>query len=189
MSFWELFEQYKPRLGARANTFFQVFATAAGMNIRTIVETGCLRQPDNWEGDGQSTRLFDAFAASKNATFWSVDISAESITAARDVVSPRTQLVLNDSVRFLASFHSPIDVLYLDSFDLDKSNPLPAATHHMMELCAAMPLLKIGSLVIVDDTWEQNGASIGKGQMVAQFMRQIAAKKLASGYQDVWVLP
>lgn len=189
MHFVNFYEECKPKLGVREPTFTALFEHLTTCQTKVIVETGCLRQPGNWAGDGQSTLLFDSYAAAENAKFWSVDISAEAITAARDVVSPRTQLVLGDSVRFLSVFNETIDVLYLDSFDLDKSNPFPAALHHLMELCAARSLLKSGSVVIVDDTWEQNGGTVGKGQLVAKFMRQIGAKRLANGYQDVWLMP
>lgn len=182
-------EQYAAKLGVRANTFDALFSHLEGRRVECIVETGCLRKQGNWQGDGQSSYLFDRYAVANNCMFWTCDNDVVAIAAARQSCSPRTQTVLNDSVSFLANFPCTIDVLYLDSFDLDKANPEPASRHHLFELCAAQRRLRSGSLVMVDDTWREGGASKGKGALVAEFMERIDAKLLTQGYQDLWLIP
>lgn len=176
---------FATRLNHRAATFRAAFGRLPARP--TIVETGCLRVAGNWAGDGQSTFLFDCFAASEGGRVWSVDISPESIFAARAVTSPNVQLVLNDSVAFLSAFHAPIDLLYLDSLDADE-NSMASAQHHLMELTASMPNLRPGSVVLVDDTRLSGGTVIGKGRLMADYMARRSAKLIAQGDQFAWVL-
>jgi hypothetical protein len=117
-------------------------------------------------------------------------MSPKSVQVAYMSVSRRTNMILNDSVAFLAQFGQPIDVLYLDSFDLDKNDSLPASIHHLHELCAAQRWLHSGSLVMVDDTYrDATGVCLGKGGLVAAYMGMTGATLLAEGYQDLWLLP
>lgn len=185
--------RYGALLGSRAPTM-QAFFEAIylkGPAHRNIVETGCLRQVGNYSGDGQSTKLLNEFARTTKATIWSVDIDPAAIQTAASVVGTNnnTVLILNNSVNFLHRFNDKIHGLYLDSFDLDKEDPLPAATHHLLELCAASRTLVQGAIVLVDDTWRENGVIKGKGQLVAKYMMAIGATLIASGYQDVWKVP
>lgn len=183
-------QEYHALLGVRGDTFKELFRHLIYMDkLVTIVETGCARIPNNWGGDGQSTVLFDRYVTSEGGRLYSVDISPEAVKIARSLVSPRTNLVLNDSVAFLAQFNQPIDLLYLDSFDLDTGNPYPSSKHHLLELCAAQRNLHRGSLVMVDDTYWENDVCVGKGGLVAEYMRAVGATLLMQGYQDLWCMP
>jgi hypothetical protein len=184
-AFLELFEEYcAPRLNHRAETFRTVFKLLNGHPAR-IFETGCLRVPGNWEGDGQSTFMFDRYVESYGGKLMSIDISPEAVKAAQEVTW-NAEVNCGDSVAFLNAhchrYSDPIQLLYLDSWDLDANNPLIAAHHHMNELCAAMPALDFGSIVFVDDTWRHaNGKPFGKGMLIADFMDKIGAEQIAEG--------
>ena len=91
-----------------------------------------------------------------------------------------------DSVEFLYKYkpNEDIDLLYLDSYDLDWKNPTPSALHHMKELCAIIPQLKKGCIILIDD----NNNNIGKGQFVSNFLDNIGAKLLFSEYQIAYEL-
>ena len=78
-----------------------------------------------------------------------------------------------------------IDLLYLDSLDLDWANPHESALHHLKELCAASTMLREGSLVFVDD----NQSSVGKGMYIRQYMTQIRAKQVWDNYLIGFVMP
>lgn len=182
--------EFYPKLAGRAQSFRVLFRE---LNRETplILETGCLRKQDNWDGDGQSTLMFDAFAEEHHGAVWSVDISPESVIAARRACGPSTHLILGDSVRALHSLVSmkperKADLLYLDSMDLDVRNPRPSAEHHLSELAAALPLLRSGSLVCVDDYGIADG---GKGALVNEYMTGIDAPVLYEGYQKLWRMP
>jgi hypothetical protein len=80
-----------------------------------------------------------------------------------------------------------IDVLYLDSFDLDINNWAPSALHHIFELCAIKNALQPGSLIAVDDNLiMDDGNHVGKGTFVANWMARAGKKQIHQGYQWIW---
>jgi len=192
LSFREQFEKFfRPKLARRAEGFQSIFDAVLQHHERPlIIETGCLRIPGNWEGDGQSTFMFDALAAERHGQFFSIDITSESIDTARSACSSVTQLICNDSVAALHALAElvtrPVSLLYLDSFDLDIRDPLPSALHHLMELTAARPFIGPGTVVCVDD-YAVDGAKGGKGMLVDRFCSQIRMEVLYSGYQKAWI--
>ena len=199
LAFAELFARhYQPRLEKRAAGFGTLFTALARMPAPLLIlETGTLRLAGNWEGDGQSSYMFDVFIQAEQALgrgggFFSIDLNLDSVAAARRVCSGVANLVCNDSVHALHSLarvlHRQASLLYLDSFDLDLADPLPSATHHLMELAAAAPLLATGSLVAVDD-YCLDGKAGGKGLLVDLYMDSIGAAVIHSGYQKIWRLP
>lgn len=88
----------------------------------TIVETGCQRQVDDI-GGGMSTTLFAAYLYRYGGKLISVDLSPHSCKVAKEVITPYLEkgvdinIVQSDSVKFLAEYNGPCDLLYLDSFD------------------------------------------------------------------------
>jgi len=193
LPFEEQFRQhFRPRLGKRADGFAAIFdALPRPPRDLLVLETGCLRIPRNWEGDGQSTFMFDALARDCNGLFFSIDITAESIDTARRACSSATHLILNDSVAALHALSRAVptqaSLLYLDSYDVDLADPLPSAIHHALELTAARPLIGPGSIVCVDDYGF--GSEGGKGMILDKFFSSIRAQVLHCGYQKVWRVP
>lgn len=104
-SFLPVFDaRFGPRLQHRARTFRAVFEPLEAAGPRDdyrIVETGCLREPGSWRGDGQSTALFDAFVIHDGGRVQSVDLDPAAVRAARSVVGPRTDVCCADSLEFL----------------------------------------------------------------------------------------
>jgi hypothetical protein len=190
LSFDKLFDlHFRPRLGKRADGFAAIFAALPKPPADlTMIETGCMRIPRNWEGDGQSTFMFDALARDRGGLLFSIDVTPESLETARRACSSATQLILNDSVAALYALSrampAPVSLLYLDSYDLDVANPVPSAIHHALELAAARPLIASGTMVCVDDFGI--GADGGKGMILDKFFSRIRAEVIYSGYQKVW---
>lgn len=186
----EFDRRFAPRLAVRAATFRRVFESmlAQGKSDYLIVETGTCHLPDAWESHGQSTRLFDWFVGCAGGRVFSVDHEPLHVEVARALVSENTEITCRDSVKYLwqARFDRPIDLLYLDSFDVERANPHPSSLHHIKELAAAMDKLQTGSIVMVDD-WISD--DVAKGRYVADFMRDIDAILLFQSYQVAWVLP
>src|SRR3984957_443716 len=157
LPFDEQFDRFfLPRLRDRADGFTTIFRSLPKPPEKLlIIESGCLRIPNNWEGDGQSTFMFDALVRNRGGFLFSIDVTLESIETARRACSSSTNLILGDSVVTLHSLSALIgrsaDLLYLDSFDFDPQNPMPSAIHHAMELIAAHPLIGPGTIVCVDD--------------------------------------
>lgn len=150
---------------------------------RVLVETGCIRSQDDY-GAGYSTYLWNLLAEElPRLLVASIDNSLANVQFA-ERLCPHVDLIHADSVAALDQMDPEvIDVLYLDSFDLDVANPHPSSLHHLCELTAAAKSLKPGALVMVDD----NYATAGKGAYVAQFMDATKRRLVFDGVQKIWV--
>ena len=185
-------EKYAARLGVRRDGFLSMFSlleAARPQGDFRIVETGSMRVPGNWEGDGQSTVLFDHFVTFHGGELLTVDLSPECGDLIAQACSAQVLFTCEDSVRYLHKLSNAgdqrIDLLYLDSFDLDVNQPMPSAFHHVKELLAIWPVLRPGALIVVDDN---PADSIGKGFLVENFLDHIGVPKVFDGYQKVWQL-
>jgi len=122
-----------------------------GESPALIIETGT----SAWGTD--STRLWARYVEDFGGIFHSVDVRREPSENLRGAVGAKTHLHVDDSVNFLKHFSVPagydkVDLAYLDSWDLDLDNPLPAMEHGLNEWKALYPLLGPGSIVVIDDT-------------------------------------
>mgnify|MGYP003610013392 CR=1 FL=1 len=176
---------YRSQLGKRASGFDAMFSRLEAhqnLNSLVIVETGCVRK-DSWDGDGASTILFNRFSQAHDCKFISLELNPAHVAYARSVC-PGVEIETGDSVVNLLRLSQLnkvpfINLLYLDSYDIDWNNPHPSACHHLQELCSAMPLLFDGSLVFVDDNNQTNG----KGIYVRDYMKGIGARLVHDEYQ------
>ena len=188
--------EFMPRLGRRRNGFKILFEhlrrRAARKRRLVLVETGCLRLRGGrlpWAECGCSSILFDRFAGElgARARFISIDHDKKNCALTRRHC-PRASVICGDSVKTLYCLRGKIgriDLLYLDSCDLNWRNPHASALHHLEELCAAAPMLESGAIVFVDD----NSAGIGKGMYVQDFMKKAGARQICDEYQIGFVWP
>lgn len=191
IDFMEIFDQdYAPKLAGRAPTFRAVVREALSRNVTSIVETGCTRKENNWDGDGQSTLIWTNYVKCRGVgKFSTVDISDTATNLAMQLC-PTAEVFCMDSIKFLQSREYHIDLLYLDSYDLDAGAPHDAALHCFMELCAAMPRLHKNSIVFVDDSpAKAPGGITGKGMYVYQYFKQLGVNPFTFGYQAAWLVP
>jgi len=151
-----------------------------------IVETGCIRSPEDWPGAGYATYLFAAFIQSAGGELVSVDYSEGNCAFARSTTADFSNVSVHcqDSVSFLKGFNRAIDVLYLDSVDTELPH---AADHALNEIQAAEGHLTDRSIVILDDTVYSRGAFIGKGAKAIPWMMSKGWKILYSGYQTICI--
>jgi hypothetical protein len=165
-----------------------------------IVETGCAAHGT------KSTLLWDAFVQKHGGRVYSVDLDAGAVRDTNAATSGATTVSCQDSVTYLKNFHEPIDMLYLDSYDVDYLQPAPSAFHHWKEFQACRHLLHTGSVVLIDDTpvsnkWFDQGVNhhlhtymqsrniiepIGKGSLVGRELEAGHATKHAHQYQMLW---
>jgi len=200
--FWGWFDaEAKPKLAHRAETFAAMFRHLDKLGRRvSIVETGCARgfgdksPGENWAGDGCSTILFDRYVAVAGGVVLSVDIDEHATERCRALVGPRTILRTYDSVEWLDEISEDmdyVDLLYLDSHDLDVARPLASQVHHANELAAAMPMIGPDTLVVVDDSpvsvndWGMVEVH-GKGALVARHALEVGADMRFCMYQIGW---
>jgi ADP-heptose:LPS heptosyltransferase len=167
--------------------FDLVLRHAAQFEHPVFVETGCIRGEEDWLGTGFATYLFGAFITSREGSLVSVDISEANCAFARkytECFGSRVSVVCQDSVAYLSNRRSPVDVLYLDSWDAD----LPgAAEHGLREIEAAVGLLHERSLVVYDDTSRKAGKWIGKGALGVPWMMDRGWKPIHIGHQVLLV--
>ena len=117
----------------------------------TILETGTSAYGTD------SSRLFDSYVRNFGGNFYTVDINSYPSRRLRFAKSSRAHFFVMDSVQFLGDFSKITgekfaDLIYLDSWDVDWSNPFASAEHGRKELIAIKPFLRAGTIIVVDDT-------------------------------------
>ncbi|MEX2527838.1 MAG: hypothetical protein WEA09_09405 [Gemmatimonadota bacterium] len=177
-----------------------------GQRPAIIVETGSSAWGTN------SSLLFDAYVNSFGGRFETVDIRLQPSLTLRGQCTKRTRLHCQDSVAFLRTWadrqHTNLDLVYLDSWDVDWADPIPSAMHGLAEFLAIEGQLRPGSLLLVDDTpadasvmrrvqprhvgaFEQgmakHGFPPGKGALIKLLLEGTGrGKLLAHDYQALW---
>jgi hypothetical protein len=120
-------------------------------NPSLIVETGTSAYGTD------SSRLFDSYITRFGGRFYSVDINPLASRRLTFQHSRNSHFVVSDSLIFLENFQleitdSKIDLVYLDSWDVDWSNPNESAIHGYNEYLRIKDRLKSGSVLVIDDT-------------------------------------
>jgi len=189
---WDAYwDQIKPRLNKRADTFQQIFdylETIGETRDPVIVETGTYREKNNYEGDGCSTLLFDQYVAAHGGILWSVDNDPKACDLATSATD-HTIVVCQDSVEFLASLEGKVDLLYLDSYNIaDWNHDCEPAAHHLKELFAARHCFKPGTLIVIDDNIvTPQGKRLGKGRLVYELFESLGGEPYFDSYQVGWI--
>lgn len=142
-----------------------------------------------------SSRLFDSYIRNFGGSFFSIDNRKQ---AKRDLFlqhSRKSVFLTGDSVEVMKKMAKDvtfplIDLLYLDSWDVDWFNPKPSADHGLREFLAIENKLHDGSVIIVDDTprtlsWipqeaheialnfkQQHGVLPGKGAFIIKLIKK-----------------
>jgi hypothetical protein len=150
----------------------------------SIVETGCCRKLDNWEGDGQSTIVWDWAVLEFGGKAMSYDISSDAVRLAQGL-APEVEVVESDSVVALSgqADAESIDVLYLDSMDYDGE---PSARHHLAELGAIWDRLRPGCLIAVDDNFSDKD---GKGALIWRRLAKVGIEPTYQSHIVIWQKP
>ena len=125
---------------------FKVVITFFDQKPMRILETGS----SAWGVD--STRFWAKYVQTFGGSLTTVDIRPNAKRSLWGQVSNQTKFVISDSVKFLKNQNSEFDFYYLDSWDVDWNNPLPAARHGFEEFQSIRGNLKSGNLILIDDT-------------------------------------
>lgn len=109
-----------PRLATRLPTMTLALELLEERGGSYILETGCARQEDNWEGDGMSTLVWGEWAAEHDGHVWTVDADAGNLATCRALTEPwadHITYIHDDSIHHLREHRPRVDLLYLDSYD------------------------------------------------------------------------
>ena len=130
-------------LGKRFHTMKAALTLLLVRNGRTIVETGCQRQKDDW-GAGCSTKVFSEFILHYGLhKLYSIDNNQANIDLARTLTNSKaTKFICSDSVEALTEFTRPIDLLYLDSYDYPDGELVKDFMGPLTDYALAMKILK-----------------------------------------------
>ena len=187
-SWAEYFSVIQPRLNKRSDGFQKIFKYLATKENPVIVETGTYREENNYEGDGCSTLLFDSFVDYHGGSVLSIDIDPKACKLAKKNTY-FTDVIESDSVEFLGTLDGKIDLLYLDSYNIDNwNNDWAPAAHHLKELFAAKNCIKEGTLIVVDDNLtNSSGKRVGKGRLIYELMESLGIEPYFDDYQVGWI--
>jgi hypothetical protein len=147
---YEMFSN-KPGIKKHLNylTFKKLFEEMKDLKNPLILESGIASAGTN------STYLFNEYVKKYGGFFWSVDTNQQLVDVHKGNMCPATQLICDDSVSFFKNWtktNDEVNVVYLDSYDLDFYNPLPSGNHGLAEYKSLMPVLKKNTLLLIDDT-------------------------------------
>ena len=168
----------------RGESFWLLQNYAIDHGARCIIETGTYR---GIGGDGESTVFLATVARDLGADFYSVDINQETVNKSKAHMEERglkADVSCVDSVALLSCFGSPIDVLYLDSYDFSPDAPLPAQIHQLAEIGAAYGKLASHAAVLLDDCGIVHG---GKGRLTSAFLLERGWRMVYDKYQRLFV--
>lgn len=182
-------EDKAARLGKRLPSFELMVRHLKSNPGGYIIETGTARGPESWEGDGQSTLIWDAMVNVSMQQPISIDIHQGAV----DNASQQTryvQYICGDSVKTLASFSADTlkkcRLLYLDSFDWSPALNMESAFHHLAELATVYASLSSGCMIVVDDRHDDH---LGKHHQVEYFFKKLGLEPIFVGYQIGWIKP
>jgi hypothetical protein len=162
---------------------------AREFKLKTIVEIGSMRQPlkhglDEFDpeccNEGHSTLFF----AETGADVFTTDVNprcAEILVSATRKYR-NLKVYTADGIWFLKKFDRPIDLLYLDAWDVVPS--INYAEKHLEAYQAALPHLAQTCLILIDDTDISNG---GKGRLAIPRMIRDGFELVTWGRQAMLV--
>ena len=182
----------KPLLGLREIGFTKIFEYLETIKDPVIVETGTVREENNFEGDGCSTVLFDNYVGMQGGTLITVDIDPIACKTAERLTT-HAEIIESDSVEFLSTLDGKVDLLYLDSYNIyNWLDDWKASAHHLKEIFAAKNVIKEGTLIIVDDNLyvpesEDTNKKLGKGRIILELMKSIGIPTFVDGYHIGWI--
>lgn len=183
------FEKYKLKPGGRYYTFKTALALFLQRNGRNIVETGCIKEANDWS-TGMSTFIFGEFCFEYDRMLYTVDKNSKALEMAKQCTSDFAKNIifnLGDSVAFLKKFDKPIDLLYLDSLDCPTNEDEDAVfsqKHALNELLAAYPKLGTHSVILIDDNDWKHG---GKSRLVKRYLAENDWHCVMDERQSLWI--
>ena len=132
-------------------SFSTLLEQLEGKQNLTIVETGTSANAVD------STTLWDAWIRKFGGRLTTIDIDPTRKMIGQHRWSSHTEAVVSDSVDYLNkwSINHPgqsIDIVYLDSWDVDWHHPSPCQVHGLREFQAIIPHLANHAWILIDDT-------------------------------------
>jgi len=154
---------------------------------KRMVETGTIREKNSWHNEGGFTWHLGHYAQRSDAKLTTIDCDKKAIKVSREVTAEfagHIEYVTADSVAYLKTLKTPIDVLMLDSVDYHEGHYQEAQAHNLNEVMAALPALHEKSIIAIDDCALEGG---GKGGISIPYLTGTGWKIAHEGYMTILV--
>jgi hypothetical protein len=161
----------------QASTVYSALLSHFNFDKIECIETGASQNLD----DGCFGIYLAKISESSGGVFSSVDIYEDIVNKSKLIFEKyipglKINHYVSDSVKFLEEYTGNPNLVHLDSWDLDITNPVPSMLHGWLEFVAIKDKMPSGSIILVDDnflkgTWVnwnimQNGSYTGEHQRV-----------------------
>ncbi len=129
-------------------SFCTLFSKLDGRKNLTIVETGTSANAVD------STTLWDTYIQKYGGKLTTIDINPIPKLLNQHRWCINTESIVSDSVDYLCKWdpNNKIDVVYLDSWDVDWFHPKDCQIHGLKEFKSIIPCLSSQAWILIDDT-------------------------------------
>lgn len=148
-----------------------------------IVETGSIRQPGNFAGDGNAALLWDWIALMTNGVFLTIDIDPMATSVTKSLCGYSICHTQDSVTALRGPLPTSADLLYLDSYDYFPGQEINAMMHQAAELGSVWSRLPEGCLIASDDC---HNAQSGKHVFTRMMLGALGMKPLLESYVTVW---
>ena len=118
------------------------------------IETGASQNLE----DGCFGLYLAKISESTGGVYHSVDIYEDIVNKSKEIFNKyipelKVNHSVSDSVKFLEEYSGNPNLVHLDSWDLDITNPVPSMLHGWLEFVAIKDKMPSGSIILVDDNY------------------------------------
>jgi hypothetical protein len=151
---------YQSITEGRSNQLQDVYlALKEHFNFERIecIETGASQNLD----DGCFGLYLAKISQSKSGSYHSVDIYEDIVNKSKLIFEKyipgfNVNHYVSDSVKFLEEYSGNPNLVHLDYWDLDITNPVPSMLHGWLEFVAIRDKMPSGSIILIDDNFLKN---------------------------------
>ena len=125
-----------------------------------ILETGCGHSPTTKTSASMTYVFAKIIKNLKGGSLLTVDLNKDHLNKCKEITKDFSDIIdyrLGDSVEVLRNlnedFIKSLDLIILDSYDLNLFDPYPSGIHHLQELLALYNKINKNCLIAIDDNF------------------------------------
>lgn len=139
---------------SQANDVYRVLKDHFMFENIECIETGASQNLD----DGCFGLYLGKITESRGGVYNSVDIDSNIVDKSVDIFNkylPNLNINHNigDSISYLREYKGSPNLVHLDSWDLDLTNPIPSMLHGWLEFVEIKDKMPSGSIILIDDNF------------------------------------
>ncbi len=138
----------------QADSLYNVLMDHFEFDKVECIETGASQNLD----DGCFGLYLAKIVESNGGSYHSVDINEDVLNKSKLIFEKyipelKVNHSLSDSVKFLEEYNGHPNLVHLDSWDLDLTNPIQSMLHGWLEFVAIKDKMPSGSIILIDDNF------------------------------------